>query len=138
VNDTPGRSTQTTIGTPSSVDRARYFSTGHPERKAKNLAENPYCILLTGTNTWDEGPDVVVESDARMVTGDALLQRVADAYLAKYGERWRSTVRDGAFYHGEGHAAGEYATRALVYEIVPETAFGFGRGAAFSQTRWRF
>jgi hypothetical protein len=45
---------------------------------------------------------------------------------------------DGALYHGEGHAAGEYATRVLVYEIVPETAFGFGRGAAFGQTRWRF
>ena len=121
-----------------SVDGAPYFATGDGERKAKNLAENPHCVLLTGTNTWDEGLDVVVEGDARMMTDEALLERVADAYLAKYGEGWRYTVRDGAFYHGEGHAAGEYGTRALVYEIVPETAFGFGRGASFSQTRWRF
>jgi hypothetical protein len=51
-------------------------------------------------------------------------------------------VRDGAFY-GDG---GE----ALVYEVAPTTAFGFGRakmrlakrfhlsGTSFSQTRWRF
>jgi general stress protein 26 len=121
-----------------SVDGALHFSTGVEERKAKNLAVNAHCILLTGTNTWDEGLDVVVEGDARLVTDDARLQRVADAYLAKYGEGWRYTVRDGALYHGEGHAAGEHATRVLTYEIVPATVFGFGRGATFSQTRWRF
>jgi len=38
-------------------------------------------------------------------------------------------VRDGAFY-GEGG-------RAEVYEVNP-TAFGFGKGETFSQTRWRF
>jgi hypothetical protein len=32
----------------------------------------------------------------------------------------------------------EHAAMVLVYEIVPETAFAFGRGAAFSQTHWRF
>jgi hypothetical protein len=26
---------------------------------------------------------------------------------------------------------------ALVYEVIPSTAFGFGKGE-FSQTRWRF
>ena len=121
-----------------SLDGALYFCTGATERKAKNLAENPHCILLTGTNTWDEVLDVVVEGDATIVTDDALLHRVADAYLAKYGEAWRFTVRDGAFFHGEGSVREEQATRAPVYEIVPKTAFGFGRGASFSQTRWRF
>jgi hypothetical protein len=81
---------------------------------------------------------VVVEGDARMVTDDAKLRRIADAYVAKYGEAWRFTVRDGAFYHGEGSLREEHATRAPVYEVVPQTAFGFGRGATFSQTRWRF
>ena len=82
------------------MDGARYFATGPEERKAKNLAENPHCILLTGNNTWDEGPDVVLEGDASTVTDEALLQRIADAYLAKYGEAWRFTVRDGAFAGG--------------------------------------
>jgi hypothetical protein len=28
--------------------------------------------------------------------------------------------------------------KALVYRIDPTTAFGFGKGTSFSQTRWRF
>jgi general stress protein 26 len=121
------------------LDGALYFCTGETERKAKNLAANPHCIVLTGTNTWDEGLDVVVEGDARMVTDDVLLHRVADAYLAKYGEEWRLAVRDGAFYHGEGSLReDDYTGKALVFRITPTTAFGFGRGATFSQTRWRF
>ena len=27
---------------------------------------------------------------------------------------------------------------ALVFEVAPTTAFGFGKGEVFSQTRWRF
>jgi nitroimidazol reductase NimA-like FMN-containing flavoprotein (pyridoxamine 5'-phosphate oxidase superfamily) len=120
------------------LDGALYFCTGTTERKVKNLAKNPHCIVLTGNNRLNEGLDVVVEGDATTVTDDAKLRRIADAYVAKYGEGWRYTVHDGAFHHGEGHAAGEPGTRVLVYEIVPEKAFGFGRGATFSQTRWRF
>ena len=44
---------------------------------------------------------------------------------------WRFAVRDGAFHGAEGNVA-------IVYEVAPHTAFGFGKGAAFSQTRWRF
>jgi len=40
-------------------------------------------------------------------------------------------VRDGAFHGGDGNAA-------IVYAVTPATAFGFGRGRASSQTRWRF
>ena len=120
------------------LDGALYFCTGETERKAKNLDENPHCIVLTGTNRLSEGLNIVVEGAAATLTDDAKLHRLSDAFVAQYGEGWRYTVRDGAFYHGEGHAAGEYGARVRVYEIVPETAFGFGRGAAFSQTRWRF
>ncbi|MFF5209594.1 hypothetical protein [Streptosporangium sp. NPDC000396] len=60
---------------------------------------------------------------------DARLRRVADAYESKYGSDWHFEVRDGAF-HGE-------EVEALVYEVVPVTAFGFRKGE-FSQTRWRF
>jgi hypothetical protein len=27
---------------------------------------------------------------------------------------------------------------ALVFAVAPATAFGFGKGALFSQTRWQF
>jgi nitroimidazol reductase NimA-like FMN-containing flavoprotein (pyridoxamine 5'-phosphate oxidase superfamily) len=113
------------------LDGALYFCTGPSERKAKNLAGNPHCILTTGRNALnEEGLDLVVEGDAVQLSDEARLQRVADAYEAKYGSDWHFAVRDGAFF-GEGG-------RALVYEVAPITAFGFGKGTSYSQTRWRF
>ncbi|MGH9173477.1 MAG: hypothetical protein ACRD1H_03920 [Vicinamibacterales bacterium] len=53
---------------------------------------------------------------------------MADAIAAKYG--WPYPIRDGAL-DGDGG-------RALLYEVTPTTAFGFGNGESFSQTRWRF
>jgi hypothetical protein len=115
------------------LDEALYFATGASERKARNLARNPHCILLTGCNTLDDGLDLVVEGDARRVTDDGRLRRVAEAYVAKYGDDWRFTVRDGVFHHQGVHEGAE----ALVFELAPRTAFGFGKGAVYSQTRWR-
>jgi general stress protein 26 len=112
------------------VDEALYFCTGAEERKAKNLAKNRSCILTTGTNALGEGLDVVVEADAVHVRDEATLKRVADAYVAKYGPDWTFTVRDGAFHHEAGSA--------LVFEVAPSTAFAFGKGEPFSQTRYRF
>ena len=115
------------------LDDALYFATGAEERKARNLAQNPHCILLTGCNTLDEGLDLVVEGDARRVTDDGKLRRVAEAYVSKYGNDWRFAVRDGAFHH-QGSREGAVA---LVFELAPHTVFGFGKGHIYSQTRWR-
>ena len=112
-------------------DDALYFTTGQTERKAKNLAQNTHCVVTTGCNVL-EGLDVVVEGDAVRVTDEARLQRLANEYVAKYGELFRFTVRDGGF-HIEGSE-----TEVLVYEVAPAKAFGFGKSASFSQTRWRF
>jgi nitroimidazol reductase NimA-like FMN-containing flavoprotein (pyridoxamine 5'-phosphate oxidase superfamily) len=112
------------------LDGALYFCTGPGERKAKNLARNAHCVITTGCNALSEGLDLVVEGDAVKVSDEAKLQRVVERYDAKYGPPFQFTVRNGAFY-GDG---GE----ALVYEVMPTTAFGFGKGQAFSQTRWRF
>ena len=109
------------------LEGALYFCTGPGERKAKNLVNNPQCILTTGCNVL-EGLDMVVEGEAVMVSDEARLQKLADKYASKYG--WHYEVRDGAFY-GEGG-------RALVYEVAPTTAFGFGKGDTFSQTRYSF
>ena len=86
------------------VDGALYFCTGAEERKAKNLAENPQCILTTGSNSFEDGLDVVVEGEAVNVRDEARLQRVADAYETKYGADWHFDVRDGVFHHGAGAA----------------------------------
>jgi pyridoxine/pyridoxamine 5'-phosphate oxidase len=113
------------------LDTALYFCTGASERKAKNLAHNAHCILTTGSSALNEGLDLVVEGAAVRVSDAARLQRVADAYEAKYGSDWRFDVRDGAFEGNDGNVA-------LVFEVAPTTAFGFGKGTTFSQTRWRF
>src|SRR2546423_1230964 len=50
------------------LDGSMFFSTGPTERKAKNLAANPNCILTTGQNSWNEGFDIVVEGAAERLT----------------------------------------------------------------------
>lgn len=112
------------------VDDVLYFCTGPDARKAKNLAKNRSCTLVTGCNTLGKGLDVVLEGNAAIVRDEAKLQRVADAYVAKYGSDWTFTVGDGAFHHEGG--------TALVFAVAPSTAFSFGKGEPFSQTRYRF
>jgi nitroimidazol reductase NimA-like FMN-containing flavoprotein (pyridoxamine 5'-phosphate oxidase superfamily) len=111
------------------VDDAAYFCTGPGEQKAKNLAQNANCILTTGCNQLGEGLDVVIEGKAERIDDDAKLTRIAEAYESKYGSEWHFDVRDGTFRHSAGDA--------LVFEVAPTTAFGFGKGE-YSQTRWRF
>ena len=78
------------------LDGALYFCTGPAERKAKNLAQNPNCVLTTGCNGLD-GLDLVVEGAAAMVSEGPELRSVADTFESKYGRqggqfsqtRWR-------------------------------------------------
>jgi nitroimidazol reductase NimA-like FMN-containing flavoprotein (pyridoxamine 5'-phosphate oxidase superfamily) len=116
------------------LDGAAFFVTGPDERKAKNLASNPHCIITTGCNSLDEGLDVVVEGEAMLVGDPARLQHVADGFAAKYVPRegakvFHSDLRDGTFIVDGG--------TTLLYEVKPTTVFGFGKGE-FSQTRWSF
>ncbi|MFF8814534.1 pyridoxamine 5'-phosphate oxidase family protein [Streptomyces pactum] len=111
------------------LDDALHFCTGPQERKARNLAANPNCVLTTGHNALGEGLDLVVEGAALPVTAGTALRRVAAGYEAKYGSEWHFEVRDGAFAGPGG--------RALVFGVRPVTVFGFRKGA-YSQTRWRF
>jgi len=109
---------------------ALYFCTGPTEQKAKNLARNAHCALITGCNTMAEGLDVVVEGDARRVTDESVLRELATEWESKYGSDWHYEVRNGAFHHA--------AAEAWVYEVRPTTVFGFAKGTHASQTRWRF
>ncbi|MEU6553379.1 pyridoxamine 5'-phosphate oxidase family protein [Streptomyces sp. NPDC046915] len=126
------------------MDGALHFATGARERKGFNLAANPHVVLTTGTNAYGEGRDLVVEGEAVRVTDEQRLAELAAAWEAKYGPGWHFEVRDGAFSTARTTAApppteeADDAGRALVFEVSPRTAFGFGRGEAFSQTRWRF
>jgi nitroimidazol reductase NimA-like FMN-containing flavoprotein (pyridoxamine 5'-phosphate oxidase superfamily) len=112
------------------LDEALWFCTGADERKGKNIARNPRCILTAGCDTLAGGLDVVVEGEAVQVRDEVQLRRVADAYSAKYGSDWKFTVRDGAFHHHD--------VTAMVFKVAPSTAFSFEKGERFSQTRYRF
>ena len=87
---------------------------------------------MTGCNLYSEGLDIVVEGEAVRETDEAMLRRLADAWVAKYGEDWRFEVSDGAFAHTDG------VGHAHVFRVQAATVFGFGKGQPFSQTRWRF
>jgi hypothetical protein len=113
------------------LDDSLFFCTGPTERKARNLEHNTHCVLTTGCNAIGAGLDLVVEGDAVRTTDEPTLQRVADALASKYGEPFVFTVRDDGFSSDEGG-------QALVFEVRPEKAFGFGKGDRFSQTSWRF
>jgi nitroimidazol reductase NimA-like FMN-containing flavoprotein (pyridoxamine 5'-phosphate oxidase superfamily) len=97
-------------------DGALHFCTGLREQKYRNLQGNPQVAMTTGTNTWAEGLDVIVEGTADQVTDTAQLQRVADAYVAKYGEVWRFTVGDGLFDDDEGGPAAVF--RVLTAKVM--------------------
>ncbi len=114
------------------LDGALYFCTGPDERKAKNLARNPRCILTTGCNRLD-GLDIVVEGQAAKVSDPAELRSVAGTFESKYGAHF--TAPEGTWF-GLGDAIRR--NEALVFRVAPLTAFGFGKGTLYSQTRWGF
>jgi nitroimidazol reductase NimA-like FMN-containing flavoprotein (pyridoxamine 5'-phosphate oxidase superfamily) len=117
------------------LDDALHFGTGPHEQKAKNLAANPHVVLSTGCNTWNDGLDVMVEGEARRVTDDAQLERLARAWGAKWDGRWKFGVGDGAFTHQPGDFQ-EGAEAAYVFTVQPTQVLAFGKGE-FTHTRYR-
>ena len=111
------------------LDGAIHFTTGSGEQKAVNLKSNPHVVLTTGCNRWEEGLDVVVEGDAVRLTDNKLLERLAEAWAAKWDGRWQYEVHSGAFHHRGGVA--------LVFSVKPTKILVFGKGK-FSHTRHRF
>jgi general stress protein 26 len=107
---------------------AVYFCTGLREQKARNLEHRNDVALTTGNNTWARGLDVVVEGTAVRVTEREALQRLADAYEAKYGSAWHFEVGDGVFGEGEDAAA--------VFRIEPSKVLAFAK-EPHAQTTFR-
>jgi len=113
------------------LDGTVYFATGPQERKARNVVVNPHIAVTTGSSAF-EGVDIVLEGEALAVTDVRTLERLADAYEAKYQGMFGFRVKDGIFTdEGGAKAIGVYAVRLT-------KGFGFRKGARASQTRWRF
>jgi nitroimidazol reductase NimA-like FMN-containing flavoprotein (pyridoxamine 5'-phosphate oxidase superfamily) len=112
------------------ADDTVYFCTGLDEQKGRNLQNNDQVALMTGNNTWAKGLDVVVEGRAVRIADDHELQRLADAYVAKYGDEWHFDVGDGMFRHSDGGGA-------AVFRIEPAKVLAFAKNP-HGQTTFRF
>jgi len=110
-------------------DDVLHFCTGPEEQKARNLEHSSRIALTTGNNTWAQGLDVVVEGTAVRITDHDALQRLADAYEAKYGKDWVFEVGDGGFGTGDDVA--------LVFRIEADKVLAFAK-QPHGQTRYRF
>jgi general stress protein 26 len=113
------------------AEDALWFSTGEDEQKFANLGSNPHVVMTTGDNGWDSGLDVVVEGEARRVTDDAVLSRVAGAFAAKWDGRWQYIASDGCFREPDGSGG------ATVFSVTPVKVFGYAKGL-FGATRYIF
>ncbi|MDQ6641919.1 MAG: pyridoxamine 5'-phosphate oxidase family protein [Actinomycetota bacterium] len=111
------------------LDGAAYFTTGHDEQKARNLAHSPHVALTTGSNSWARGHDVVVEGNAARVTGHDVLTRVARAYVDKYGDDWSFEVVGDEMSEGD-HPSG-------LFRIVPAKVLSFAKDP-HAQTSYDF
>ncbi len=113
------------------LDGRIFFTTGPTEQKTVNLRSNPRCVLTTGDNRLADGLDIVIEGSAVLVTDEATLRVLSAGYEVQYPPIFHFPFRDGSLQGGGG---GE----VLAFEIKPSKVFAFGRGAEYSQTRWRF
>ncbi len=97
------------------LDGAYYFSTSATSRKARNLQQNPACVVCT--EMADQA--VIIEGTARKLDDDKIPQPAFTDYKAKYG--WELDPK-----------------RGPVYEVRPQTVFAmpekqFPNGV----TRWK-
>jgi len=112
-------------------DGVLHFCTGPEEQKAANIEANPRVALTTGSNSWQEGLDVVVEGEAERVTDEARLSKLAHAWRGKWDGSWEfEPIADG-FRHTGGDGI------AHVFAVRPTKVLAFGKGG-FSHTRHGF
>jgi hypothetical protein len=98
------------------LDNAFYFSSGRLTRKARNLANNPNCVVCTE----NAAEAVIVEGVAQLVNDVKTLKRLEQVYQAKY--------------------ASAYPTESNIYVIHPKVVFGFIEAEdefSGSATRWK-
>jgi len=96
---------------------AYYFGTDTASRKAKNLEENPHCVLIN--ENFHEL--VIVEGTAEVIDWESVPEGVAEASNTKYG--WPMKPRKGG----------------SLYRLKPSVVFAFPLDQiATAVTRWKF
>ena len=84
---------------------------------------SPAPLAGTASTSW---------SRARPGRSPIQIARLAEAFTQKYDDFFGLRVHDGRL---EGAGTTD---ELLAFEVHASKAFGFGKGASFSQTRWRF
>jgi hypothetical protein len=98
------------------LEGAFYFSTGKQSRKARNLAENPRCIVAT--ERAEEA--VIMEGEAHLTKDTPQLKFFAN-YQKKY--KWDMSAMQ----------------EEPVYQVRPQRAFGlYEKKFMGAATRWKF
>ena len=100
------------------LDDSFCFSTGSQSRKARNLAENPRCVIACEVDQ----DQIMVEGVAEVIAGTELTRRFAADYGPKYD--WDMEGFD-----------------EPVYAVHPTVVFGFTTAAGEftgTATRWTF
>ncbi|WP_244930456.1 pyridoxamine 5'-phosphate oxidase family protein [Nocardioides sp. W7] len=110
-------------------DAAFAFCTGVGEQKHVNLATSPLVAVTTGTPTWTDGTDLVIEGRAERVLGRDALAPLAAAWRSKYGADWAWEAGDETF-------TSEHGDRPWVYVVRPAKVIAFGKDP-HSQTTYR-
>ena len=111
-------------------DGSFYFSSGAETQKSKDLSRDPRCAVSLAA----AGLDIAIDGEAKRVTDDATLKRVAEVFASA---GWAPEVRDGAFFH-EFSAPSAGPPPWDLYEFKPATVFGFATAEPYGATRWRF
>ena len=104
---------------------AFFFSTGHRSRKAKNLAKNSLCSIVTEIDfkkkpkKGDIKDSVIVEGRAERITDSRIRKRFSALYQDKYA--WDMEGFD-----------------EPIYRVRPSKVFGFTKEFVQTATRWTF
>ena len=101
------------------MEGAFYFISGERTAKGRNLAREPRCSVVTGTTTLPS-LDLIVDGVASMVTDEATLRSVIEAFRAKM--EWPLEVRDGRVHGPNAPTAGPppYA----LWQVRPSSVIG--------------
>jgi len=107
-----------------------YIVSGPETRKSRNLAANPACTISVRL----EGIDVILEGEARRITDQPTLERVAKLYR---DSGWPAEVQGDAFTAPySAPSAGKPPW--YVYRFTFHTAFAVATAEPNGATRWRF
>ena len=101
------------------LEGAFFFVSGEGTHKGRNLAREPRCVVVTGSTTLPS-LDLIVDGVAAMVTDEAELNRITEAYRTRM--EWQLEVRDGRVVGPNAPTAGPppYA----VWRITPSSVIG--------------